>query len=82
MYYMCTHIYTQIIESGRSGPLQQLLDYGGNPNLADKNGSTPLHVAAKLGDNWAASLLLERDARIDGIDKVGTTCCMMGVWFH
>ena len=38
--------------------------------MADKRGCTPLHVAAQLGNVEAATLLLERDARIDAVEKV------------
>ena len=60
----------QIIESGRSAGLKHLLDSGGDPNVADELGRTPLHIAAKTGDIAAATLLLERDANIDAIEKV------------
>ena len=83
----CTHTlehscWLQIIECGRSRPLQHLLDYGGNPNLTDKNGLTPLHVAVRMGDSWATSLLLERGARIDAIDKVGVACALWAWLSH
>ena len=38
--------------------------------MVDKDGHTPLHIAAVVGDGRAISLLLDRDARIDAIDKV------------
>lgn len=38
--------------------------------MADKQGCTPLHVAAKMGEVEAATLLLERNARIDAVEKV------------
>ena len=47
-----------------------LLDANGDPNIADGNGLTPLHIAAHRGAKDVATLLLERDARIGAIDKV------------
>ena len=44
--------------------------------MADKQGCTPLHVAAQLGNVEAATLLLERDARIDAIEKVCAHLCV------
>jgi len=65
---------SQVLESGSSACLQHLLDCGGDANMADKQGCTSLHVAAQLGNVEAATLLLERDARIDAIEKVCDTC--------
>ena len=42
--------------------------------MADKRGYTSLHVAAQLGNVEAATLLLERDARIDAVEKVSCVC--------
>ena len=65
-----------MLESGQSGSLQYLLDCGGDSNLADKLGRAPLHVVAKMGDVDAATLLLERDARIDAVEMVCVCVCM------
>ena len=59
-----------MLESARPESLQHLLDTGGDANIADKQGRTPLHVAAKLGYIDAATLLLERDAKIEAKEKV------------
>lgn len=47
-----------------------LLDSNADANIADNSGLTPLHVAAHRGTKDMATLLLERDAHIDAIDKV------------
>lgn len=60
----------QSLEGGHPECLQYLLDYGGDANMAEKQGCTPLHVAAKMGEVEAATLLLERNARIDAVEKV------------
>lgn len=59
-----------MVESGHSATLEHILDAGGDANLADKEGRTPLHVAAKLGDVKAAITLLEHDGNPDAIEKV------------
>ena len=70
------HSSHQVLESGRAVCLKYLLDCGGNANMADKRGYTPLHMAAQLGNVEAATLLLERDARIDAVEKVCVCVCV------
>ena len=50
--------------------------------MADKRGYTSLHVAAQLGNVEAATLLLERDARIDAVEKVSCVCVCVCVCHH
>ena len=47
-----------------------MLDGGGDPNVADELGRSPLHIAAKTGDITSVNLLLERGAMIDAVEKV------------
>ena len=48
-----------------------LSNCGGNANITNNLGHSPLHVAAWVGDIAAAVVLLERRASTDSIDKVG-----------
>ena len=58
------------MESGNCFSLQHLLDSGGDPNVADELGRTPLHIAAKTGDIASVNLVLERGANINAVEKV------------
>lgn len=50
--------------------LKQLL-YGGNPDSCDRQGNTPLQVAARQGNAQAAHLLLQSGATVDATDSTG-----------
>ena len=52
---VCLHSWTVVAET---------------PTIADKHGQTPLHIAARQGDTYSATVLLEGDALIDAIEKV------------
>lgn len=52
--------------------MKHLLEISGDPNLVDELGRTPLHIAARTGDTASASLLLERNAFVNAIEKVDT----------
>jgi ankyrin repeat protein len=56
-----------------------LLDRGGNPNLADKKGVTPLALASSMGFVEGAELLVKRGARIDVSNDAGETPLIMAV---
>ena len=47
-----------------------LIEAGGRANEADRQGCTPLHIAARQGDTKAATLLLEHGADIEAIEMV------------
>ena len=55
-----------------------LLDAGADPNLADKNGKTPLWEAARHGKVDVVKLLLERHADMELTDKGGDTPLRQG----
>jgi len=63
-------------ERGNSNKVRELLKRGGlkaNPNTRDKNGNTPLHLAAEHGFLDVARLLLEHGADVNAIGKSGWT---------
>jgi ankyrin repeat protein len=55
-------------ESGDAAALETMLACGFNPNVADKDGVTPLHRAAMAGRPDAARVLLAHGARVDARD--------------
>ena len=50
-----------------------LLQEGANPNIADREGRTPLIVAAESGFLEGVAILLERGARVDVANATGET---------
>ena len=60
----------QLIETKKTECLSTLIACGGNPNLTDKFGQSPLHLVAKIGDVEASITLLEGDATVDAVDMV------------
>ena len=59
--------------------IDYLLGLGANANVADKEGSTPLTMAAQMGFTEAVSLLSERGARVDVPNSAGETPLMFAV---
>jgi ankyrin repeat protein len=53
--------------------VKSLLFHQASPQLGDFNSTSPLHVAACIGDNDNASLLLDSGADIDARDRLGYT---------
>ena len=63
-----------IVVARRDGVwLQFLLQRGANPNLADKNGVTPLQIAAQLGFTEGVEVLARGGANVDPVDSTGET---------
>jgi ankyrin repeat protein len=56
-----------------------LLQQGADPNLAARNGDTPLIAAARIGYTEAAAQLLRRKARIDAENRMGETALIIAV---
>ena len=50
--------------------VNHLLDADADPNVRDKSGSTPIHVAAKNNDTIIATSLSDGGARLDLKDNV------------
>jgi ankyrin repeat protein len=56
-----------------------LLQKGANPNVADKNGLTPLMLATQLGFADGANWLLDKGAKIDARNRGGETALILAV---
>lgn len=56
-----------------------LSENGGNPNLADKNGLTPLMISTRLGHVEGVTALLAAGARIDPANSTGETPLIFAV---
>ena len=56
-----------------------LLQRGADPNIRDKNGVTPLQVAANLGFIEGVEQLIKRGAQVDVTDRTGETPLMAAV---
>lgn len=50
-----------------------LLQEGANPNIADKNGTTPLMLATQIGYVEGVEALIEGGAKVDVTNKTGET---------
>jgi ankyrin repeat protein len=69
-----------LVTSQRNGDwLGYFLSQGGDANLPDRNGDTPLHVAARSGWSDGMELLLRRRARVDAANKLGETPLIVAV---
>lgn len=58
----------QIFEALRAldfGALRKLLEAGANANARDENGQTPLHHAARIGDEEVCKLLIDAGADVE-----------------
>ena len=53
--------------------VRRLLEYGADPNIRRRNGSTPLHQASSFGSPEVTRLLLSHGAKIDEKDGEGKT---------
>lgn len=59
--------------------IDYLLGLNANPNIPDKQGTTPLTQAAQMGFVEAVTLLSERGARVDVANSAGETPLMFAV---
>src|SRR4249919_3652593 len=69
---------------GRPEAVMTLLANGADPRVADSDGNTPLHHAARSSDPGVAALLRDAAADIDAINRDGVTplgiACAAGNW--
>jgi ankyrin repeat protein len=69
---------------GRPEAVMTLLANGADPRVADADGNTPLHHAARSSDPGVAALLRDAAAEVDAINKDGVTplgiACASGNW--
>lgn len=61
------------------GWVGELLRSGADPNLAARNGDTPLIAAARIGYTQAAQWLLGRKAKVDSTNRMGETALIVAV---
>lgn len=69
---------------GRPDAVTTLLANGADPRVADSDGNTPLHHAARSSDPGVVALLRDAAAEIDAINQDGLTplgvACVAGNW--
>ena len=69
---------------GRPEAVMTLLANGADPRLADADGNTPLHHAARSSDPGVAALLRDAGAAIDALNHAGLSplgsACACGNW--
>lgn len=58
---------------------QYLLQKGADPNLASRDGETPLIAAARIGYVEAVEWLLSQGAKVDGTNRLGETPLIVAV---
>lgn len=62
--------------------LRYLLTFGANPNLADKQGVTPLMLASQLGYVEGIGILASKGAKVDAANDAGETPLILAVHRH
>lgn len=71
------------VAAGREDKVQNLLARGANPRLSDRDGDTPLHIAAQRGNVRLIDMLLAAGADPNVKNKLGGTPLMWaGVYGH
>ena len=62
--------------------LQLLMQLGSDVNFTDKNGRTPMMVAASMGRKHAVEVLRNNYADMDTLDKYGWSALMLAVYYN
>ena len=65
--------FHQLCRSEKISSIQELLETGVDPNLIDRAGNTPLHIASKLGRVDVIQLLIHAGASINVRNNQGNT---------
>ena len=73
LHVLIEKIDLSFLEGATEQVLARLVDHGADVNTTDKDGRTPLHIAAKTGDVTAAAYLIQRGARVEARTKKGFT---------
>lgn len=69
-----------VVAEKRDTPwIRYLINRGANPNVADKNGVTPLMLSARLGHIEGVTALLAGGARVDPVTSTGETPLIFAV---
>lgn len=76
------HAVARMQEEAIHKHLRLLLQLGSDVNYADKNGRTPLMVAASMGRKSAVEILLDNYAAIDTLDTYGWSALMLSIYYN
>lgn len=76
------HTAARVQDDGIKAHLGLLLQQGSDVNYTDKNGRTPLMVAASMGRKYALEMLLKNYAKIDHLDHFGWSALMLAVYYN
>ncbi|MDB6059839.1 MAG: tankyrase-2 isoform [Verrucomicrobiales bacterium] len=67
-----THGLTPLLTTLNRELVEMLLNHGADPNLADENGKTPLHLAVESREKALVELLIAHGAKVNATNKQGT----------
>ncbi|MCB9958879.1 MAG: ankyrin repeat domain-containing protein [Rhodospirillaceae bacterium] len=71
-----TSALTIAVETASAAIVQELLEAGALPGLADRTGETPLHAAARRDRPDVVALLIAHGADVDDANRQGLTALM------